>query len=193
MLVLVWGLIAFLGAHGAMIGLARKRKALIDGGQEIYWKAPVAVGSIVGLGLIIWGYGLAREETVFLYQLPSWVSHISALLMLFALIFFVMSGARGKIAKAVKHPQLLAVKIWATAHLLANGDTASILLFGSFLAWAVAARISAKKRVQAGLLSDNPGGPVWKDILAIVIGLALYVLFVVWAHEFLFGVPPIQT
>ncbi|WP_425494012.1 NnrU family protein [Hoeflea alexandrii] len=108
------------------------------------------------------------------------------------MIFLVASQVPdGRIKAAVKHPMLLAVKIWAVAHLLVNGDLASVLLFGGFLAWAVVDRISEKKRLRAGLTSNPVAGPVKWDIISVVGGLVAYVLFVAVLHKLLIGVPPI--
>ena len=112
--------------------------------------------------------------------------------MLPVMILLVASQVpAGRIKAAVKHPMLLGVKIWALAHLLVNGDLASVLLFGGFLAWAVVDRISEKKRLLAGLTRNPEAGPLKWDIIAVVGGLVLYVLFVVVLHKLLIGVPPI--
>ncbi|MEO1066822.1 MAG: NnrU family protein [Pseudomonadota bacterium] len=192
MTVLVLGLVLFLGVHSLSALFAPARAELIEKRGAGFWKLPYAVTSFVGLIMIIWGYGAAREVPILLYQPPTWTAHLALVLMIFALILLVSAELKGNIARVAKHPQLAAVKIWASAHLLANGDLASVLLFGGFLAWAVFARISLKKRVAAGYASDNPGGPLRNDLLAVAVGLGLYVLFVVWAHEFLFGVAPIN-
>ena len=187
MLWLVLGLIIFLGVHSVRIfapDWANAKQASMGEGP---WKGIYSLKSVVGLGLIIWGYGLARNE-VMVWDPPFWMGHINALLMVFALILLAayMLPA-GKIKPAVKHPMIAAVKIWAFGHLLANGDLASIVLFGSFLAWAVADRISLKRR---GASVAAPGPVKW-DIAAIVLGLVIYGLFVMKLHVWLFGVSPI--
>jgi uncharacterized membrane protein len=108
--------------------------------------------------------------------------------MLPAFAFFIAPYFPGKIKTALKHPQLVAVKLWAVAHLLANGTLADVLLFGSFLVWAVVDRISMKRRVARPL----PGAPESRanDLIVIVVGLALYAVFVLWLHEMWIGVRP---
>lgn len=191
MIFLVIGLLIFLGIHSASIFAAERRRGIIAAKGKMAWMFPYTVFSLIGLGLIIWGYGVARETPVIIYDTPLWTRHITLMLMLIASILFVMAPISGKIAKALKHPQLVAVKVWALAHLVSNGDLASIVLFGAFLAWAVIARISLKRRVALGLATNNAGGPVSRDFAAIMVGLLIYVFMVLWAHAFLFGVSPI--
>jgi uncharacterized membrane protein len=129
-----------------------------------------------------------------LYEPPVWMKHVNALLMLFAAISF---GAylfpAGKLKAALKHPQLLSVKIWALGHLLANGTTAALLLFGGFLAWAVMVRISLKRRERRGESKLPVAGPVKWDVAAVAAGLALYGFFIMGGHVWLFGVSPLPT
>ena len=187
MLVLIIGLILFLGIHSVRIvapGWAADRQATMGEGP---WKGLYSLVSLAGLVLIVWGYSMARNDVI-VWQPPFWMSHVTALLMLFSLILLaVFQLPAGRIKPAVKHPMLAAVKIWAFAHLLANGDLASIVLFGSFLAWAVVDRISVKRR---GVAVAAPGPVKW-DVAALVTGLVLYVLFVFWLHAVLFGVQPL--
>ncbi|MDP2075505.1 NnrU family protein, partial [Hydrogenophaga sp.] len=148
--------------------------------------------SLAGFVLIVVGYSAARETPVLLYTLPNGFRHLAALLMLPVFVLLLATYLPGRIQRTAKHPMLLAVKLWALAHLLANGTLADVLLFGGFLAWAVADRISVKKRAARGLTRTAPALPGSKanDAIAVVGGLGLYVLFVVWAHAFLFGVRP---
>ena len=187
MIVLILGLILFLGIHSLRIVAPGWRDARFAAMGEGPWKGVYSLVAIVGLVLLIWGYGLARPEAMFFYEPPSWMKHAVALLMLIALIIFMVSQLpAGKMKPALKHPMLLSVKIWAFAHLAANGDLASILLFGSFMVWAVADRISLGKR-DAPLPQE---GPVTWDIVAIVAGVVIYLLFVWQLHAWLFGVLP---
>lgn len=187
MYVLILGLLLFLGVHSVRIAAPAWRDARLSAMGEGAWKGAYSVVSFVGLALIVWGYGLAWQDNVFLYAPPVWTKHVAALLMLLALISFsVYAMPAGRLKPALKHPMLLSVKIWAVAHLLANGDLTSVLLFGSFLAWAVADRISVKRRATTGI---TPGPVTW-DIGALVLGVALYALFVWRLHEWLFGVAP---
>ncbi|WP_394690345.1 NnrU family protein [Hoeflea sp.] len=192
MIWLIVGLVLFLGVHSVRIAAPEFRLAQIDARGLNTWKGAYTAVSILGFLMLVWGYGQARLDPVVFWVAPLWMSHVVALVMLFAMIFLVASQVpAGKIKAAVKHPMLLAVKIWALAHLLVNGDLASLLLFGSFLAWAVVDRISEKKRLRAGLTSNPVAGPLKWDIIAVVGGLILYVAFVIWLHRWLIGVSPI--
>lgn len=187
MSMLIIGLVLFLGIHSVRIFAPGWRDARVAAMGEGPWKGVYTLVAIVGLVLLIWGYSLARPEAAFFYEPPAWVKHAVALLMLLALIIFMVSQVpAGKMKPALKHPMLLSVKIWAVAHLAANGDLASILLFGSFLVWAIVDRISVAKR-DAPLPEE---GPVMWDIVAIVSGVAIYLLFVWQLHAWLFGVLP---
>ena len=189
---LILGLALFLGVHSVSIVSPQGRHALAQRMGEGGFKGLYALVSFAGFALIVWGYGLAREAPVLLYTLPTGMRHLAALLMLPVFVLLFAAYLPGRIQRAAKHPMLLAVKFWALAHLLANGTLADVLLFGGFLAWAVADRISVKRRAAAGLLRSAPtraGGPV-NDAIALVGGLAVYAVFVLWAHAWLFGVRP---
>jgi uncharacterized membrane protein len=148
----------------------------------------LSLGSLV---LIFLGYGelqgLARANPQ-LWVPPTWTRHVAMLLMIPAMILLVAAYVPSRIRTAARHPMLAAVKLWALSHLLANGDLASVLLFGSFLAYAVYDRISVKQRGAAGPLGTAQGGPA-HDAIVVVGGLALYALLLVWGHGKLTGVP----
>lgn len=156
--------------------------------SDMGWKAMYAVASLIGIVLMVRGYAELRLTPTVLYVPPMWLRHIAAILMLPAFAFFIAPYFPGRIKAALKHPQLIAVKIWALAHLLVNGNLADVLLFGSFLIWAVVDRVSMKKRVARPL----PGAPESKanDVIVVVVGLLLYVVFVMWGHETLIGMKP---
>lgn len=192
MLMLILGLVLFLGVHSVSIVSAHGRNRLVQQMGEGAWKGLYSLFSLAGFVLIVIGYGAAREAPVLLYTLPNGFRHLAAVLMLPVFVLLLAAYLPGRIKTAAKHPMLLAVKLWALAHLLANGTLADVLLFGGFLAWAVVDRISVKKRTAAGLLRPGPVLPGSKanDAIALVGGLGLYVLFVVWAHAWLIGVRP---
>jgi uncharacterized membrane protein len=191
MLILIIGLILFLGMHSARIAAPDFRDNFIKARGENAWKGLYTVVSLVGFGLIIWGYSMARLNTPVLYVPPIWLTHINLLFMLFSFILLAVYGMPpGRIKAAVKHPMLAAVKLWAFGHLLANGDLASVLLFGSFLVWAIADRISVKRRA-GGHEPEMVTGPVRNDIAAIIAGAIVYVLFLWKLHAWLFGVAPV--
>ncbi len=190
MLVLILGLVLFLGIHSVRMAAPGFRDAQIAARGIGPWKGIYSIVAALGLVLIVWGYSLAWPAAPVLYEPPVWLKHINALLMLFAFII-IASGdlPASHIKAAVKHPMLLAVKIWAFGHLLSNGDLASILLFGSFLVWAVVNRIAVKRR--GGPLPV--AGPWRNDAIVVAVGVAVYLLFVWKLHLWLFGVPPIPV
>ena len=191
MIVLIIGLILFLGMHSVRIVAPSIRDRMITERGENAWKGIYTVVSIVGFVLIIWGFSMARFSGPILYTPPIWMMHVTALFMLVSIIMLAVYGMPpGRIKAAVKHPMLLAVKLWAFGHLLANGDLASVLLFGTFLVWAIADRISVKRRFAGGNEPPVETGPVRNDIIAIVAGIVVYLLFVWRLHEWLFGVSP---
>jgi uncharacterized membrane protein len=156
------------------------------------WKGLYSVVSVLGFVLMVVGYAAAREHPVWLYQPPLAMRHATALLMLPVFVLLLAAYLPGRIQRATKHPMLLATKLWALSHLLANGTLADVLLFGGFLAWAVVDRISVKRRSAAGPVRPVPALPAsgWNDALALVGGLGLYVGFVLWAHAAWIGVRP---
>lgn len=190
MTLFVVGLILFLGIHSVSIVARPMRDGLVASLGGNAWRGIYSVVALAGLLMIIWGFGEARAVAPFFYEPPVSMKHLTALLMLFAaLAMAVFVVPAGRMKAVLKHPMLLAVKIWALAHLLANGDLASILLFGGFLIWAVADRISLKRRGAA----DPVAGPVRNDVIALVVGLAFYAVFVFGGHAWLFGVPPLPV
>ncbi len=194
MIGLILGLILFLGIHLARVVAPEFRANAIATRGDGPWKGIYSVASLIGFGLIIWFYNDAVASGPYLYEPPVWMKHINALLMLFASISIaVYQFPAGRLKAWLKHPMLLAVKIWALGHLLANGSLAAILLFGSFLAWAIIVRISLKKREQRGEAKSPVAGDVKWDVLSILVGLAVYALFVGGLHLWLFGVAPIPA
>lgn len=189
---LILGLVIFLGVHSVSIVAPAARERWLAQMGEGGWKGLYSLLSFVGLALIIWGYGQARLDPVQLYTPPTALRHLSALLMLPVFPLLLAPYLPGRLKTLTRHPMLVATKLWALAHLLANGTLADVLLFGGFLAWAVADRISVKRRERAGLARTVPGLPAsgLNDLIAIVAGLGLYLLFVFWAHAWLFGVRP---
>ena len=196
MLMLILGLVLFLGVHSVSILAPAGRNRLAARMGEGAWKGVYSLVSALGLGLIVWGYGLARENPVLLYSLPGGMRHLAALLLLPVFVLLIAAYLPGRIQRATKHPMLLAVKLWALAHLLAQsatgGSLADVLLFGGFLLWAAADRVSLKRRMLAGQIRFTPAlpAPAANDVIAVVGGLALYGVTVMWAHAYLFGVRP---
>ena len=191
MLLLILGLVLFLGMHA--VTMARGLRAqLIERLGAGGYKGLYSAVSIIGFGLLIYGYGLQRAAGYTpVWEPPVWTRHLALLLNLPIFILLAVGKRPSWLLSRVKHPMLLAVKIWATAHLLANGDLGSMLLFGGFLAWAVMARISTKRRPEEIARSAAMGNVAFGrgDVIAIVAGLALYVVFALWLHPLLIGVP----
>jgi uncharacterized membrane protein len=189
MIYLIVGLVLFLGIHSVEIFSPTFRGNTVARIGEGAWKGVYSLLSIAGFVVLIWGYGVARQEPILLYAPPVWTRHLTALLMLPVFPLLLAAYLPGRIKAAVKHPMLVAIKTWALAHLIANGMLADVLLFGGFLVWAVADRISLKRRV----VRPTPGPPPLKynDLIAVVGGLALYVIFALWLHVRWIGVSPL--
>jgi uncharacterized membrane protein len=192
---LVLGLVVFLGTHAFSMA-RRPRAAAIRNIGEGPYKGAYSLLSLAGIVLISIGYGQYRQAGyVPVWDPPVWTRHLALLLVWFAFVFVAAAYLPGRIRRTLKHPMLAGVKVWALAHLLANGDLGSILLFGAILAWAVAARISVKRRDEAvphGAPLEPPSG-LRNDALAVAIGTVAYLAFVVWLHPLLIGVPVLPT
>jgi len=187
---LILGLLMFLGMHSARIVAEGWRTQLIARRGPGAWKGLYTVVSLVGFGLIIWGYGQARLTPVVLWASPVWTKHLAALLVLVALVLLAAAQVPGNGIKArLHHPMVLGVKVWAGAHLLANNTLADLLLFGSFLVWAVLDFRSARQRDRAAG-TVYPAGTAGRTVLVVVLGVAVWALFAFWLHAVLFGVRP---
>lgn len=195
MLLLILGLALFLGTH-AFTMLRAKRAAVVGEIGENRYKLGYTALSLLGLVLIGVGFHDYRLSGMIpVWDPPVWTRHLALLLVLFAFISLAAAYVPSHIRAKAKHPMLLAVKIWATAHLLANGDLGSILLFGGFLAWAVSARISLKRRERA---AGTPAGgrtavavPAGyrNDILVVLVGTLAWFVFARYLHYPVIGVP----
>ena len=189
MLPLIIGLIVFLGIHLVPTNPAL-RSGLAERFGENQWKVVFSVISLIGFALIVYGYHKMQVmpgKNPQLWDPPAWTRHVALLLMLPAMILLVAAYVPSRIRDVLQHPMLTAVKLWALAHLLANGDLASLLLFGSFLAYAVYDRISVKKRGARGPLGGRSGGPV-NDLAVVAIGIGLYAFMLHMGHKLLIGV-----
>jgi uncharacterized membrane protein len=188
MTLLVLGLVLFLGVHSISIVAPAWRDAIAAHNDKA-WKGGFALVSIAGFVLLVYDYGLARQSPVLLYAPPAGLRHLAMLLLLPVFPLLLAAYLPGRIKAVAKHPMLVATKLWALAHLLTNGMLADLLLFGGFLAWAVAERISLKRRVARPV----PGAPrsAANDVIAVVGGLVLYALFVWRGHAWLIGVSPL--
>jgi uncharacterized membrane protein len=183
--ILILGLVVFLGVHVFTMCRGARAGVLARLGERPY-KILYALLSLIGLGLLIYGYGDYRAAGMIpVWQPPAWTRHIAFLLMLLAMILLAATYIPSHIKAAVKHPMITAVKTWAFAHLLVRGDLGSILLFAAFLAWGVTARISMKRRG----LADPVAPAGWRnDVVVVAVGLVLYVGVIFWFHPAVIGV-----
>ena len=187
---LILGLLMFLGMHSARIVAEGWRTQVIAQRGPGAWKGLYTVVSLVGFGLIIWGYGQARLEPVALWSSPVCTRHLAALLVLVALVLLAAAQIPGNSIKArLHHPMVLGVKVWALAHLAANNTLADLLLFGSFLVWAVLDFRSSRQRDRAAGTVYPPGrmGPT---LVVVAVGVGLWAVFAFGLHAVLFGVRP---
>lgn len=190
MIPLVVGLGLFLGVH-LVTTQPELRRGLAARMGEGGYKGAYSLIALTGLALIVIGYHKAQlmpGKNPLLWSPPYWGRHISMVLMLPVFPLLFATYLPGRISAAVRHPMITAVKFWALAHLLVRGDVASLLLFGSLLGWAVYDRISLKQR-EAVSLAAPKSGPARNDVIALVLGLMAYGLFVRWGHALLIGVP----
>lgn len=188
MATLIIGLAVFLGIHSVSIVSPALRARAVAAMGANGWRGLYSLISAAGFVLIIYGYGLARQDPVVLYAPPDWTRHLTFLLMLPVFPLLIATYLPGRISTATKHPMLAAVKFWAVAHLLSVGLLADVLLFGAFLVWAVFDRLSFRHRPPQ-VIKRAPAGR-FNDAIAVVVGLALYAFFVAWAHLQFFGVSP---
>ena len=188
---LILGLVIFIGMHSTRIAAESWRAGMIARIGEGPWKGLYSLISIVGLVLIIWGYGMARPDSPVLWEPPVWLKHIAVALNLIA---FILLGAfiapTGRIKARLGHPMILGVKVWAFAHLLANGRVAELVLFGAFLIWAVV-DYAASRRRDRRTGTVRTAGPLINDSLAVAPGVVFWAAFVSGVHEWLIGVSPL--
>ena len=189
MSMLLIGLATFFVVHSVSIVNEPWRDRWVTKIGEWPWKGLYSFVAVVGFVLIVRGYGVARLDPMVIYLPPVWLRHLAILLLVPVFPLLLAAYLPGRIQTATKHPMLIATMLWAFAHLLVNGTLADLLLFGSFLTWAVVDRISMQRRTPRPI----PGAPAAKvnDIIAVLGGLALYVAFILWLHTWLIGVSPI--
>ena len=192
MTLLIIGLIIFLGSHSSRIFAESWRNHMIDRLGEVKWKGLYAIVSLIGLVIVVIGYGQARQNPVVLWQPATYLTHIAVLLNLVAFIFLAGSASTNNaIRLKLKHPMILGVKVWALAHLLANGTLADLILFGSFLLWAVFDFRSARKRPVH--MHDTAVVSTKATIIVIVSGVVLWAVFIFGLHQYLIGVSPLGS
>lgn len=189
MLLLIAGLILFLGTHSVSIFAPAWRERTVASLGEGRWKGMYSLASVAGLALIAWGFSLARQAPIVVYVPSAWMRAIAPLLTLPVFPLLIGAYVPGKIRAIFKHPMLVAVKLWALAHVLANGMLHEVILFGSLLAWAVVLRISLKRRPPR----PSPNIPIrrFNDASAIIVGVVVYLATVFALHRLVLGVSPL--
>jgi uncharacterized membrane protein len=192
MSLLIIGLIIFLGSHSCRIFAEPWRNHMIDRLGEVKWKGLYTIISIIGLVLVVIGYGQARQTPVVLWQPATYLTHIAILLNLVAFIFLAGSSpSNNAIRLKLKHPMILGVKVWALAHLLANGTLVDLILFGSFLLWAVLDFRSARKRPI--LMPEKAVVSTKATVIVIALGIVIWAAFIFGLHQYLIGVSPLGS
>lgn len=185
---MILGLVLFIGVHLLTTQRGLRARFVVSMGEGGY-KGFYSLVSLAGLGLMVWGFAHYRSAGMIdVWHPPAAFRHITEALMLPAVILVAASYIRGRIYATLKHPMLAGVKLWAAAHLLANGDLGSIILFGAFLTWAVFDRISLKRRSDAGA-PPIPVGGVGNDLIAVVVGIVAYLALGFVFHPVVIGVP----
>ena len=186
MLILVLGIVVFLGVH-SLTAFRETRTGLIERFGAGPFKGIYSLAALAGFALIVWGFSRYRAEgLIIMWTPPTWTRHLTIALMWFAFVALAcINPAPGRIRGWLRHPMLVAVKVWALANLLANGDAGVMLLFGSFLAWAVFDRIAVKKRGDMG--ARRIASFTRADAIALGAGTLAYVAVMV-LHPVLFGV-----
>ena len=184
------GLVLFLGAHSLRVFAEGWRSQQIGRLGEKTFKGIYAVVSLLGFVLLCWGYDQARATPTVLWVPPVATRHVAALLMLFASVLLVAAYVPGNHLKTrMRHPMVLSVKVWALAHLLANGNLEDVILFATFLVWAVLCLRAARVRDRAADLA--PVVPQMRaTLVAVMGGVVLYAVFLFKAHAWLVGVSP---
>ena len=185
---MILGLVLFLGVHTLTTQRGLRARVIASSGEGGY-KIGYSLVSALGLVLIVWGFAHYRATGMWeIWTPPTALKHLTVALMLPAVILVVASYIRGRIYTRLKHPMLTGIKLWAAAHLLANGDLGSIILFGSFLGWAVFDRISLKHRADSGAPPIPVGGP-GNDLIAVAVGIVAYLALAFAFHPVVIGVP----
>jgi uncharacterized membrane protein len=190
MALLILGLVLFLGVHSVRIFANDWRGQQLGRLGENRWKGLYSLISITGFVLLIWGFGMARQQPVLLYVPPLWLRHLNALFTLVTFILVIAAYVPGNHLKAkLGHPMLAGVKIWAFGHLLATGMLHDVVLFGAFLLWAGVDFLVCRRRDRAAGVT-YPAGTVKGDIIVVVAGFVFWALFAFWLHGWLIGVKP---
>jgi uncharacterized membrane protein len=187
---LIAGLLLFLGVHSTRVfadDWRNRTRVRVGAGS---FKGIYSLVSLAGFILLVWGYGVARQQPVVLWSPPTGMRHLAALLTLFAFVLLAAAYVPGNQIKArLHHPMVLGVKVWALAHLLANGTLADVLLFASFLVWAIVLFAASRRRDRRERTVYAPGTAGATGI-TVVVGVLAWAAFAFWLHRVLIGVAP---
>ena len=190
MTALVIGLVLFLGLHSTRMVADGARSRFIAQRGERAWRGFYSLASAIGLVLIVWGFGQARQAPLVLWSPPEWTRPLASALTLVGIVLITAAYVPRNALKAwVGHPMVLGTKVWAFAHLLATGTLADVLLFGGFLLWAVWCYRSLRVRDRAAGRQAAPGQAV-PTVIAVLVGAVLWFVFGYWLHGWLIGVRP---
>ncbi len=190
MIYLVLGLMFFLGVHTLRIVADGWRTRTIARIGQYPWKGVYALASIAGFALLVWGYGESRYASAVLYNPPLFTRHVAGLLMLISLVLVAAAYVpRNHIKAALGHPMYAGIKVWAFAHLIANGRLADVVLFGAFLVWAIVGFVVSRKRDRAAG-TIYPAGDEWRTVLTVIAGVGAWAVLVSGLHLWLIGVAP---
>jgi uncharacterized membrane protein len=186
--IMIFGLVVFLGVH-TFTTMRPQRAALVARMGEGPYKGVYALLSLAGIILIAYGFARYRAAGMIdIWYPPRWFRHVNNVLLWPAFVCIAAAYIPGDIKRVLRHPMLVGVKLWAFGHLLANGDLGSIILFGSFLAWAVYDRVTLKRRTDPGAPDFGLGGRDC-DTIAVIAGTLLYFALGFWFHPYVVGVP----
>ncbi len=188
MLLLILGLLVFLGTHSLRFGSDVRRDALIARLGAGRFKGLYSVVSATGLVLVVLGFGMARETPVVLWMPPAGMRHLTFLLMLVSMVLLAAAYVpRNAIRARVHHPMVLSVKVWALAHLICNGTLAHVVMFGAFLLWSVVL-FRASRRRDALLDVQYVGGETVPTLITVGVGVFAWLVLLGWLHGILIGV-----
>lgn len=191
MSLLLLGLVIFLGVHSVRMVADDWRSARVAALGLGAWKGLYTLVSLIGLVLVVWGFGLARTDSPALWHPAAWTRHLASLLTWIAFVLIVAAYVpRSRLRAAVGHPMLTGVILWALAHLFANGRLVDLVLFGAFLVWALLDFRSVRVRERAAG-APRPAGLWANDLVTVVVGTVAWFVFAMYLHEPLMGVRPI--
>ena len=190
MVIFIIGIILFLGSHSVRIFAEPWRTRMLHQLGEKKWKGLYTLVSLFGFILLIIGYSQARQDTIVIWHPPTFLTHLTVLLNLFTFILLASSAPNNNaIRLKLKHPMILGVKVWAIAHLLANGSLIDLILFGSFLIWAILDFRSARNRPSS--VKETPVISLKATLITIFVGVAVWLAFIFGLHQWLIGVSPL--